>query len=180
MKKEAYEKRMGILRKRENDLLKARSNLDPEVKSELGKLEETIAYLEKIVEGKIGKLFLTEIGVWADNIPDSWVGGYGSKLSIGSWDEPDNFDIGEFKLGESGPVMRMVKGSPRSNAEVSRETVHRHIRRVFEALQIKVYVYRDRVEMKGFIPSGTAKVPYEDGTEEMDSFIPFPLARGRG
>ncbi|MFC1943430.1 hypothetical protein ACFLWO_02480 [Chloroflexota bacterium] len=60
--------------------------------------------------------------VWVDNIPDSGIGAY-KMSSIGSWDEPDTFDIGEFRLGEKGTVMRMVDGPPRSNAEVSRQTV---------------------------------------------------------
>jgi len=61
MKKGVYEKSMGILKKREKDLLKARSNLNPQVKIELNGLERTIAYLEKVVEDKAGKLFLTEM-----------------------------------------------------------------------------------------------------------------------
>ncbi len=60
----------SILKKREKDLLKARSNLNSQVIIELYELERTIAYLEKVIEGKEGKLFLTEIGVWIDNIPD--------------------------------------------------------------------------------------------------------------
>ena len=169
IKRETYEKRMSILKKRENDLLKARSNLNPQVKTELDDLERTIAYLEKVVEGKAGKLSLTEIGVWVDNT--DWVGGY-KMSSIGSWDEPDTFDIGEFRLGEKGPVMRMVDGHPRSNAEVSRETVYQNIRHVFELLQIRVYVFRDRIEMKGYFPKGTIEIPYEDDSEEKVSIIP--------
>ncbi len=178
MKKEVYEKRMSILKKKENDLLKARSNLDPKVKIELDELERTVAYLEKIVDGKDGKLFLTEIGVWADNITDSWVGGY-KMSSIGSWDEPNTFDTGDFRLGDKGPVMRMIDGPPRSNAEVSRQTVYQNIRNVFESLQVRVYVFRDRIEMKGFIPNGTIEVPYEDDGEEKDLIIPSPY-QGEG
>lgn len=91
------------------------------------------------------------MGVWVDSIPESWVGGY-NVLSIGSWDEPNTFDIGEFRLGEQGPVIRMVDGPPRPNAEVSRQTVLQNIRCVFELLQIRVYIFRNRIEMKGFIP----------------------------
>jgi len=159
MKKGVYEKSMGILKKREKDLLKARSNLNPQVKIELNGLERTIAYLEKVVEDKARNLFLTEMGVWVDNTPDSWVGGY-NVSSIGSWDEPNRFDIGEFRLGEKGPVMRIVDSSPRSNAEVSRQTVLQDIRRVFELLQVRVYVFRDRIEMKRFIPTGITEIPY--------------------
>ncbi len=171
IKREVYEKRMSILKKREKDLLKARSNLDPQIKIGLNEMERTIAYLEKVVEGKEGKLFLTEMGVWVDNIPDSWVGGY-KMSSIGSWDEPDTFDIGEFRLGEKGPVMRMVDSPPRSNAEVSRKTVLQNIRRVFELLQIRVYIFRDRIEMKGFIPTGIIEIPYGDDGQEKDLNTP--------
>ncbi|MFC1957823.1 zinc ribbon domain-containing protein [Chloroflexota bacterium] len=170
IKRETYEKRMSVLMKRENDLLKARSNLNPQVIIELDELERTISYLDKAIEGKEGKLSLTEMGIWVDNIPDSWIGGY-RVSSIGSWDEPNTFDIGEFKLGEKGPVMRMVDGPPQSNAEASRKTVLQNIRRVFELLQIRVYVFRDKIEMKGFIPKGSIGIPYEDDDEEKDSII---------
>ena len=92
--------------------------------------------------------------------------------SIGSWDEINTFDIGEFRLGEKGPVMRMVDGPPRSNAEVSRQTVLENIRRVFELLQVRVYVFRDRIEMRGFIPRGIIEIPYGDDGQEKDLIIP--------
>ncbi|MFC1976967.1 hypothetical protein ACFLWS_01680 [Chloroflexota bacterium] len=114
---------------------------------------------------------MTEMGVWIDNIPDSWVGSY-NELSIGSWDEPNTFGIEEFRLGEKGPVMRTVDGPPRSNAEVSRQTVPQNIRRVFELLQVRVFVFRDRIEMKGFIPTGIIGIPYGDDGQEKDSIIP--------
>ena len=175
MKKEVYEKRMSVLKKRENDLLKARSNLDPQVKTELNELERTIAYLGTVIEGNVEKLFLTEMGVWVDNT--DWVGGR-DELTIGSWYEPDTFDIGEFKLGEKGPVITMVDGHARSNTEVSRGTVYQNIRRVFELLQIKVYVFRDRIEMKGFIPKGIIEIPFGDDRQEKDSIIPSSWGRG--
>jgi hypothetical protein len=131
MKQNVYEQRMSVLKKRENDLLKARSNLNPQVKTELNELERTIAYLEAVTEGKVGKLFLTEMGVWADN--SDWVGGR-DELTIGSWDEPDTFDIGEFKLGEKGSIITIVDGHARSNTEISRETAYQNIRHVFETL----------------------------------------------
>ncbi|MFC1976966.1 hypothetical protein ACFLWS_01675 [Chloroflexota bacterium] len=43
IKRETHEERMIVLKKRENDLLKIRSNLNPQVKIELDELERTMA-----------------------------------------------------------------------------------------------------------------------------------------
>ncbi|MFC2011064.1 hypothetical protein ACFLUR_02095 [Chloroflexota bacterium] len=53
----------------------------------------------RVVDGKAENLFLTEMGVWVDNIPDSWID-FNNVSSIGSLDEPNTFDIGEFGLGK--------------------------------------------------------------------------------
>lgn len=173
MKKDTYEKRMGILKKRQNDLLKARSNLDPQVKTELGELERTIAYLEKVVDGKAGKLLLTELGIWVDNISDKGI--ITDFSNIGSWDDPNTLvDFGGFRLGERGPQMRMVDGPVRAPGEVPREFVLQNIRCMFEALNIKVYIFRDRIEIKGFIPTGTITIPDRVDSIEGYSIIPSP------
>jgi len=176
--REVYEKRMDILKRKESELLKARTNLDPLVKIELGEFERGIASLEKAIEGKSGKLFLTELGVWVDNIPDDWIAG---RLITGvdSWDDPEALINTEtFQVGEYGLLMSMVDGLPQSNFEVPRETVWRNIRRILEWLGIRVYIFRDRIEIRGFIPTEVIDVSGAGNATNRGSII--PSIRGRG
>ena len=59
-----------------------------------------MASLEKAIEGKTGKLLLTELGVWVDNIPNNWIVGR-SIQCIDSSDEPNALiDTGTFRIGD--------------------------------------------------------------------------------
>jgi len=158
--KETYEKEMSILKKKEGKLLKARTNLDPQTRIEMDDLERGIACLEKAIDGKSGKLLLTELGVWVDSIPDEWIVGR-SIPCVDSWDDPDALiDTGAFQIGEYGPLVTMVDSPVKFvNLEVPRETVWRNIRKIFERLGIRVYIFRDRVEIRGFIPTEVIGIP---------------------
>jgi hypothetical protein len=121
---------------------------------------------------------LTELGVWVDNIPADWIVGR-SIPCVDSWDDPNALiDTGVFQIGDHGPLMSMVEGLVQSNLEVSRETVWRNIRRVFERLGIKVYVFHDRVEIRGFIPTEVIDIPGSGKGTNRGPII--PLARGLG
>ena len=45
------------------------------------------------------------------------------------------------------------------NLEVPRETVWRNIRKIFERLGIRVYIFRGRIEIRGFIPTEVIDIP---------------------
>jgi len=177
--KETYDKKMSILKKKESELLKARTNLDPRARIELDDLERRIAYLEKAIDGKSGKLLLTELGVWVENIPDDWIVGR-IIPSVDSWDDPDALiDTGAFQIGEYGPLMTIVDSPVQfANLEVPREILWRNIGNIFKWLGIRVYVFRDRVEIRGFIP--TEVIDIHGGGNGLDRGAIIPSLRGRG
>ena len=138
---------------------------------ELDEMEKTFAFLENAVDGESGRLLLTEIGIWVDNIPEFPVVSY-EVTPPGNWDDPDTvLDLSLFKLDEHGPRLRMLDGPPRNNCEVPRELVLQNIRRILECLHIRVYVHRDRIEMKGFISAGSIEISYGFDDKSEDSII---------
>ena len=171
--KETYEKEMSILKKKEGELLKARTNLDPQTRIEMDDLERGIACLEKAIDGKSGKLLLTELGVWVDSIHDDWIVDHIIPC-VDSWDDPGALiDTGAFQIGEYGPLMTMVDSPVQfANLEVPRETVWRNIRKIFKWLGIRVYVFRDRVEIRGFIPTEVIDIPIVGDVISRGAIIP--------
>ena len=67
---------------------------------------------------------------------------------------------GFFRIG--GTLYRMEDGLVPA-MEFAREKVRQNIRCAFEGLGIKVYVFRDRVESRGFIPTEVMDIPGETG-----------------
>jgi len=156
--REVFEGNLHILTKREAELLKARNNLDPHVGMELDDLEQSIASLEKMVDGKSGRVLLTELGIWAKSLPEDWIVGRIVSLEK-AWDEPGApEDSGLVKIGDM--QMSMVDGSDSSwTTEIPREVVWRNIRQFFERFGIKVYVFRNSVEVRGFLPTEVMEIP---------------------
>jgi hypothetical protein len=161
--KEAYDNKLGIIKKREGELLAARSNLNPQVGMELDKLEEQIAMLEHTVDGKPGsRVLLTEFGAWALELPeDTAFTGPLSLAAGGNFFEDSFLDPpGFFRIG--GTLYR-IEDSLLPAMEFPREEVRQNIRRTLEGLGIKVHVFRDRVEIRGFIPTEVMDIPGESG-----------------
>jgi hypothetical protein len=83
-----------------------------------------------------------------------------------------------FRLGDNGPLVRMVDGPGSSAAEVPKEMVRQNIRGIFESLSIMVYIFRDRVEIRGFIPTEVMDIP--SGGDRIRGGSIIPSARGSG
>ncbi|MFH1382856.1 MAG: recombinase family protein [Chloroflexota bacterium] len=166
--KDVYEKKLHILAKKEGELLKSRSNLSPELRMELDEVERSIDSLEKALDGKSGRILLTEIGIWMEKIPEGAfaqfyqpIGNGFDSITVGAWDEPamvrlENF----FRLGYNGPLVEMVEenkvSAPR---QVPRELVWQTLRGFLDTLRIKVYIFRDRAEIRGLIPPEVLEIP---------------------
>jgi site-specific DNA recombinase len=183
---EVYQQKLRTLKKMENKLLQARSNLNPELRAELSILEQSIAGLEKALNGKAGRILLTELGIWMEGISEGAIGCTSlpvmtdGTLAVGVWDEPaiirlENF----FRLGYNGPLIRMVDAPEvPSHLEVSRDRVWQTIRGFLESFKIKVYVFRDRVEIRGLIPIEVLEIPR--GTVHVKREAIISLTKGRG
>ena len=173
---------MAILKKKESELLKARVNLDPGVKADLDEIEKVIASLENTIAGKSGKLLLTELGIWVDKMPDAmetWI--VNSIPTVDRWDDPNALhDTGLLQIGKYGPEFSVVEGPAQWNVEVSRETLWRNIRSFLKWLCIKVYVFSDRAEVRGFIPTEVIDFPDVGDISKRAAIIPSAIPKGRG
>ncbi len=117
----------------------------------------------------------TELGVWVDSIHDDWIVAR-SIPCVDSWNDPGALiDTGAFQFGEYGPLMTMVDNPVQFiNLEVPREIVWRNIRKIFERLGIRVYVFRDRVEIRRFIPTEVIDIPIVGDVINRGAITPSP------
>ena len=102
-----------------------------------------------------------------------------NSITAGAWDAPAMVQLEDFfRLGYNGPMIRMVDSQVCSALEFPREMVWQTIRSFFGSFDIKVYVFRDQVEIRGLIPTEVLDVPGDTERDRKESII--SLARGRG
>jgi hypothetical protein len=72
----------------------------------------------------------------------------------------------------AGIAMNIVGGPEMSsNLEITRDTIRRNIRETFELLNIKVYIFNDRAEIRGYIPTEVIPIPHEARTRKRGAII---------
>jgi len=74
----------------------------------------------------------------------------------------------------------MVDGPVQSNFEVPWETVLGNVRSIFKWLGIRIYIFRDRVEIRGFIPAEVINIPGLSKSINRGPIIPSSILRGGG
>jgi hypothetical protein len=83
------------------------------------------------------------------------------------------------RIPEMGLTMSIVDGPEVNwNLEVTRDTIWRNIRETFNRLNIKVYIFNDRVEIRGKIPTEIIDIPQKSARPKRDPII--CSARGSG
>jgi site-specific DNA recombinase len=171
--RETYKKKLQEAVRIEKDLLRTRDNLSPEDRTEVGELEQAIASLEKTLDSKSAKLLLTELGVQVVDFPEDWIVGCDVP---GGVDGLDNYYYIEapdtLRIPEAGIAMSIVDGPEvNSNLEITRDTIWRNIREIFERLNINVYIFNDRAEIRGYIPTEVIPIPYEARSRKRGAII---------
>lgn len=164
----------------EKDLLKVRDNLSPEVRVEIDDLEQAIVSLEKTLNAKSGRVLLTELGVLAVDFPEDWIVGYNVPIEAVANEGYAAVEITDvLRVEELGLSMRIVDGPEAiSNLEITRDIIWRNIREVFDRLGIKVYIFRDRIEIRGYMPTEVIEAPEGANTSGGGAII--GSARGSG
>jgi hypothetical protein len=161
--RETYQKKLQESVRIKKDLLRSRDNLSPDDRSEIGDLDQAIASLEKTLNSESAKVLLTELGVQTVDFPEDWIVGHdapGEVAGLENWavvEAPDTL-----RIPELGMTMSIVD-RPESNwnLEVTRDTIWRNIRETFNRLNIEVYIFNDRVEIRGHIPTEIIDIPQE-------------------
>ena len=143
-------------------------------------MDQAIASLEKTLNSESAKILLTELGVQVSHIPEGWITGYdvtGAADGLENWavvEAPDTL-----RIPELGMTMSIVDGPEVNwNFKVTRDTIWRNIRDIFNRLNIKVYIFNDRVEIRGRIPTETIDIPQEATHPKREPII--CSARGSG
>jgi hypothetical protein len=177
---ETYRKKLQEAIKIEKDLLRSRDNLSLDDRSEIGDLDKAIASLEKTLNSGSAKILLTELGVQVLDIPEDWIVGYDSPGGVA---DLENWAVVEspntLRIPELGMTMSIVDRPVGDwNFEVTRETIWRNIREIFNRLNIKVYIFNDRVEIRGNIPTEIIDIPQETTRPRREPII--YSARGLG
>jgi hypothetical protein len=178
--RETYRKKLQEAIKIEKDLLRSRDNLSLDDRSEIGDLDKAIASLEKTLNSGSAKILLTELGVQVLDIPEDWIVGYDSPGGVA---DLENWAVVEspntLRIPELGMTMSIVDRPVGDwNFEVTRETIWRNIREIFNRLNIKVYIFNDRVEIRGNIPTEIIDIPQETTRPRREPII--YSARGLG
>jgi len=176
--RETYQKKLQEAARIEKDLLNSRDNLSPDDRSEIGELDQAIASLEKTLNSESVKILLTELGIQVAYTPEGWITGYdvpGVVEGLENWavvEAPDTL-----RIPEMGMTMSIVDRLESNwNLEVTRDTIWRNIRETFNRLSIKVYIFNDRVEIRGHIPTEIINISHEDARSRREPII----CSGRG
>jgi len=149
-----YKVKLSQLKKQEAALLKYRHNIDPSELDELSKLESRIALVKDILSK--GNLSLTEFGIFGsmgdEYVPagfNAWRESEG-KLTIG---EVTEMDI--FRVEGTDMVMRGIDVPPAfwecDGPQEQEEKIKRNLRAILQLFNIKVFVFPERVEIRGAI-----------------------------
>ena len=76
------------------------------------------------------------------------------------------------RVPEMGLTMRIVDGPEVNwNFEITRDTIWRNIREVFNRLGIKVFVFWDKIEIRGYIPTEVIDIPRETDISRRGAII---------
>jgi len=151
-----YKSRLNRLKKQEANLVKCRQAIDPSELSELSTLESRIIIVKEILSR--GSLSLTEFGIFG-SIGDEYIpAGFNAwrecdgKLTIGELTEMDTF-----RIEGTDKVMRGIDAPPGfwecEDLQKREENINRNLRAILQFFNIKVFVFPERIEIKGAIPT---------------------------
>jgi len=163
VKESVYKSRLAQLKKQEAALLKCRHNIDPSDLTELAILDDRIAVVKDILSK--GNLILTEFGIYGI-IGDEYV-----PTGFNAWRESDGrLAIGEvtemdtFRIEGTDKVMRGIDAPPRfwecDDLQEREEKIKRNMRAILQLFNIKVYVFPERAEIRGAIPTQVLEMSF--------------------
>jgi len=178
--KDIYAEKLHGLRKQEKELLKIRNNLSPEARAEIVELENSITLIEDILNNLSGNVLITDFGIWGLE------GDKMAPLGYNPWLETEcKNEIGQVRERDyvriEGTDLKMQAINPPEAfwfSENPGEIIKKNIRAILQKFGTKVYVFRDRIEVRGLIPMEIITVSLGDKRSDRELII--PSVRGRG
>jgi len=178
--KNVYEGKLQEFRKQEKELLKIKNNLSPEARLEVAELESSIRAIEEILNGSSRNISVTDFGMYGTK-------GYRlAPLGYNPWSETEGKnEIGQVRETDyiyiEGTDLKMRSINPPEGfwySDNRGEIIKNNIRSLLQNFGIKVYVFKDRIEVRGLIPTETISLSSE--TKHSDRELIIPSVRGRG
>ena len=178
--KDVYEGRLQGFRKQEKELLKIKSNLSPEARLEIAELENSIRVIEDILDRSSRNIHITDFGIFGAK------GDGLAPLGYNPWSETEGKnEIEQVRETDyifiEGTDLKMRSINPPEgfwSSENKGESIKNNIRSLLQNFGIKVCVFKDRIEVRGLIPTEIISLSSETKRSDRELFI--PSVRGRG
>lgn len=142
--------------------------------AEIIELENSIRSREDMLDSSSGNLLVTDFGIWG------FIGDKVTPLGYNPWLETDCKNKIE-QVRESDYIriedtdLKMQAINPPEGFWMSEnpgETIKKNMRAILQKLGIRVYVFRDRIELRGLIPSQVIKTSSEAKHLNRELIIP--------
>ena len=177
--KDTYTQKLHNLNKQERELLKVRGNLNPEALAEIAEVENTIKSIEKMLDAS-GSLLVSDFGIWG------YTGDTVAPLGYNPWLETEcKNEVGRLRemgyVRVEGTDLKIKAIGPPEGfwfSENPVEVIKKNIRAILQKFEIRVYVFRDRIEVRGLIQSQIIKTAIGDKPPSREPII--PSVRGEG
>ena len=178
-----YKSKLKQFRKQIENLLKCRNNISPSELTELAVLEERITAIKEIM-GK-GKLMINEFGIFGMDGDRYAPAGFNAwrdtdgEMAIGAVSDQDTFRIEGTELTMKG-IDAPLGFWECENPKEREETIKRNMRAILQFFNIKIFVFPERVEIRGAIPTQVLERKTERAHSTAPIIISPSLTEGRG
>jgi len=172
----SYKSKLNQLKKQEITLFKSHNAIHPSKLAGLSVLEERIGRVKDILS--VGNIYITEFGIFGAKNDEYFPAGFNAwresdgKLAIGEFRESDRIPVAGTDLAMRGidaPPGFWTCQDPREREEY----IKKNLRGVLQLFQVKVFIFPDRIEIKGSIPTQLIEFP-KDRRKNTASIISSP------
>ena len=144
--------------------MKMSDNLDPETRTEIDDLERAVTSIEKMLDKHSGRIVVNDGGIWGIGKDEIAPLGYNPWLETdGSDDIGMPRELAKFRIEGTDKVIKGI-GVPEGFWESPNrgEVITRNRRGILQKFGVKVYVFKDKIEIRGFIPTQVLPLPNVD------------------
>ncbi|MDO8568902.1 MAG: hypothetical protein Q7R57_09365, partial [Dehalococcoidales bacterium] len=167
--KEVYTSKLHKLTNRESELVKMIDNLEPETRAEIDDLERAVTSIEKMLDKQSGRIVVNDGGIWGIGKDEIVPLGYNAWLETdGSDDIGMPREPAKFRIEGTDKVMTGID-VPEGfwDSTNRREVITRNRRGILQKFGVKVYVFKEKIEIRGFIPTQVLPLPNVDSQPDV-------------
>ena len=156
------------------------NNLSPEARLEIAELENSIRVIEDILDRSSRNIHITDFGIFGTK------GDMLAPLGYNPWSETEGKnEIGQVRETDyifvEGTDLEMRSINPPEGfwySENRGEGIKNNIRSLLQNFGIKVYVFKDRIRVRGLIP--TEIISLSSKVKRLDRELIIPFVRREG